>query len=111
MTAAIIALPIRRLPMVLVGHLVMNNDAAAIPSFDGTTRHRGPTSACILAASALMETVIPTHGAVESVAQTTGGFCAAPIDGAAMEMARVRSPRPMTGRRCVCLMSVNDALS
>jgi hypothetical protein len=111
MTAAIVAVPMRRFPMVLVGHFVMNSDADAMPSFDGTTRHRGPRSACIFAASVLIETVIPPHGAIESVAQTTGGVCAAPVEGATIEMATVRSARRVRGRRCRCLMSVNDALS
>jgi hypothetical protein len=111
MTAAIVAVPMRRFPMVLVGHFVMNNDVDAVPSFDGTTRHRGPTNACIFAASVLIETVIPTHGAVESVAQTTAGPCAAPVEGTAMEIATVRNARRMSRRRCRCCMSVNDAPS
>jgi hypothetical protein len=101
----------RRFSMVLVGHLVMNNDADADPSFDGTTRHRGPTRACIFAASALNATVIPTHAAVESVTQTTAGTCAVPAEGTTMEITTVRSAWRMTRRRCRCLMSVNDALS
>ena len=89
--AAIVVGPMRRVPTVLVGHLVMNSEADAVPSFEAGIRHRGPISACIFVASARMGTVIPTHGAVESVAQTTGDVWAAPVKGEAREIATVMS--------------------
>jgi hypothetical protein len=76
----------RRSPIVLRGHFVMKSDAPTVPSFDGTTRHRGPTSACIFAASVLIDTVIPVQGAVESVAHTTG---ARPLWAVAVERATI----------------------